>query len=119
MLVKFDENLIIGQQNQGLNAVHERFVRDKNGALLRVRFVVVKDSGSNEFRPQIISVEAVTAPISSMSATSTPTAHVLLANPKIAQTPPPSPRAIWSGIISPYITLDFLMSQPTRAPSFN
>lgn len=102
MLANIDQNLL---QNEGLNAIYERLVHDKSGVLYRVRFVVVEISG--QMRPQVISVEAVpSAP------------HILLANPKVAQPAPLSPRSFFSDVISPYISLDFLMSQPTRAPSW-
>ena len=104
--------------NKQLNSTFERIVRDKNGILVRVRFVIVGVNGS--FQAQIVSAEAIAD--SSVSSTSESTQSqsksfflpVFKNAPSIYREVKKTPEAF----ISPYQPLDFLMSQPTRAPSY-
>lgn len=89
-----------------LNSTFERIVRDKNGVLVRVRFVVVEVNG--EFQAQIISAEAIQKKESIICL------PVNRENKIIVENITPS----FFSVISPYLSLEFLMSQPTRAPSF-
>lgn len=94
---------ILNKQVQG---VFERILKDKNGVLVRVRFTVVEINGV--FTPQIISAtpfvskfeEAVCFPCTKDTKV-------------VVEDVTPS----FISKISPYFTLDFFISQPTRAPS--
>jgi hypothetical protein len=93
-------------QNKQLNTTFERIVRDKNGVLARIRFIVVEVDG--RLQAQIISVEPfIQAQVNVLSlpavATSIPTVYIY--------------QPSYVSRISPYFFLDFFMSQPTRAPS--
>jgi hypothetical protein len=103
MLAKINQNL-------NINAIHERYVYDKAGVLFCVRFTIVNINGV--LQPQIISAEPVRK---STKASTTKT--VLLANPKVAQPTAFVRNILLNEIVSPFTSLDFLMSQPTRAPS--
>ena len=88
-------------QNKQLNSIFERIVKDKNGTLVRVRFTVVDGRG------QIVSIEPISKkekllclPIFNISKSTTYTF-----TPSFASK------------ISPYFSLEFFMSQPTRAPA--
>jgi hypothetical protein len=104
--------------SQQLNSTFERIVRDKNGVLVRVRFIVVEVNG--EFQAQIISAEEISnVKARSQTGAARPESGVFLfpifkkeANfyEKIVEN--------YKVTFSPYQPLDFLMSQPTRAPSF-
>lgn len=89
-----------------LNSIFERIIRDRNGVLVLVRFTVVEING--KFQPQIISAEALVKNEESI---------VFLpegvSSKDIALDTTPS----FISTLSPYINLDFFMSQPTRAPS--
>lgn len=108
-------------QNTKLNAIYERLVYDKSGALLRVRFTISDAKRNGVLQPNIISIEPVVSDVSvSAHAQAASSAPILLSNPKPASAVVPTPRlTFFESIISPYISLDFLMSQPTRAPSCN
>ncbi len=90
-----------------LNSTFERIVRDKNGVLVRVRFTVVEIEGKLSAR--IISAEPVVT--KSQDVVYLP---VSIDAAELAQDVTPS----FISKISPYISLDFFMSQPTRAPAF-
>lgn len=91
-------------KNQQINSIFERIVRDKNGVLVRVRFTIVEINGV--FQGQIISAtplvqeEAICLPIEKVSSVVIEKDIVFL-----------------NEIVSPYFSLDFFMSQPTRAPA--
>lgn len=104
--------------NSTLNPIYERLVYDKSGVLLRVRFTISDVKGNGVLQPNIISIEPVVSRASASDSKSAPT--VLLSNPKSTSSVVPTPLlTFFESIISPYTSLDFLMSQPTRAPSCN
>ncbi len=90
-----------------IQGIFERILKDKNGVLVRVRFSVVEVNGV--FTPQIISATPLVSK-----------ADEAICLPCIKDTKVVVEDATPSFIskISPYFSLDFLMSQPTRAPSF-
>jgi hypothetical protein len=90
-----------------LNSIFERIIRDKNGVLVRIRFTVVENNG--KFQPVIISAEALVK--NKEEVVFLPEE---ISKKDIALDTTPS----FISILSPYINLDFFMSQPTRAPSF-
>lgn len=93
--------------NKQLNSVFERILKDKNGQLVRVRFTVVEINGV--FAPQIVSISPLVSQVEEVICL--PTAQA----PKVlVEDITPS----FISKISPYFTLDFFMSQPTRAPSY-
>ncbi len=92
--------------NQQLNSIFERIIRDKNGVLFRVRFIVVEVNG--KLQPQIISAESLIKnkeTVIYLPAVSSATKTTYTYRPSFISK------------ISPYSSLDFFMSQPTRAPS--
>ncbi len=97
-------------QNKQLNSIFERIVKDKNGILVRVRFIVVEIEG--QYRPQIISAEPFVTTLK------TETCVACLPNPETKLS------VIFTytkaaPIKSFYFNeLFFFTSQPTRAPSF-
>lgn len=95
---------ILNKQVQG---VFERILKDKNGVLVRVRFTVVEINGV--FAPQIISATPLEAQKTDV---------VCLPKEKMAKVIVEDVTPSFISKIFPYFTLDFLMSQPTRAPSF-
>jgi hypothetical protein len=92
-------------QNKQLNSVFERIVKDKNGILVRVRFTIVEVNGI--FQGQIISA----TPLIKEKA-------ICLPCEKDTKVVIEKEIVFSKKIVSPYFSLDFLMSQPTRAPSF-
>jgi hypothetical protein len=92
-----------------LNNVFERIVKDKNGILVRVRFIVVEVDG--KFQGQIISAEPLVS-----RAESKPCASLPKPCEKTCVTFEYKPAAIKSGYY--FNPLFFFNSQPTRAPSF-
>lgn len=90
--------------NKQLNNVFERIVKDKNGVLVRVLFTVVDGKG------QIISVMPLISKVKEN------VCLPILNNEKII-VEDVVPNFIKK--VSPYFTLEFLMSQPTRAPAFS
>jgi len=92
--------------NTQLNSTFERIVRDKSGVLLRVRFVVVEENGS--LRAQIVSAEPI------LLQNETPVClPISVTTPKAVYSYKPS----FSSKFFATETLEFYMSQPTRAPS--
>jgi hypothetical protein len=94
-----------------LNSTFERIVRDKNGVLFRVRFIIENIDGRPQ--PRIVSAEAFKKVENKAGQTtlSLPTfSSEVVLNEKFVQT--------YFSKISPYLPLTFFMSQPTRAPSF-
>jgi len=84
-----------------LNNIFERIVKDKNGNLALVRFTIVDGKG------QIVSIEPVNK-----------TEILCLPCTKNNKIMSEKSYIILASTISPYFSLEFLMSQPTRAPSF-
>lgn len=95
---------MLATKNQQLNSIFERIVRDKNGVLIRVRFTIVEVNGV--FQGQIISA----TPLVQEEA-------ICLPCEKLEKVNIEKEIIFFDKIISPYFSLDFLMSQPTRAPS--
>ena len=105
--------MLINTQNKG---IYERILTAKNGQLVRVTFAVVEVDGI--LRGHVISVAPVVSVAGKTVANATATEQLYLPlsvhhdistaveNIFVKQTP------------SPYVSFDFFMSQPTRAPSF-
>jgi hypothetical protein len=99
-------HMLVNSSKQ-LNSIFERVVRDNNGVLVRVRFIVVEIDG--QFRPQIISAEPI----------------VSASEPTVACLPCSKEKnnvifeyKVAAPIQSNYFEeLFFFNSQPTRAPS--
>ena len=89
-----------------LNSIFERIIRDRNGVLVLVRFTVVEING--KFQPQIISAEALVKNKESV---------VFLPEGTLSKDIALDTTPSFISTLSPYINLDFFMSQPTRAPS--
>jgi hypothetical protein len=98
---------MLTQQNKQLNSIFERIVKDHNGALIRVRFTVIEVNGA--FQPHIISAEPIVSEVKSEVICLPCIKDSLVA----VEDYTPS----FISKISPYFSLDFLMSQPTRAPA--
>ncbi len=98
---------MISIKNNQLNSVFERIVKDKNGILVRVRFTIVEINGV--FQPQIISV----IPLNLNKQEET----LFIACTDKEQIIFEKRVKHFQKITSPYFSLDFFMSQPTRAPS--
>ena len=107
--------------------IHEKVLRARNGQLVRVCFSVAEYNG--EMRGQIISVtpilelagDAELATSTYRPTYSQPKAHyspAIICLPCVVATSAASVTPIL-GVAqpSPYYSLDFFMSQPTRAPS--
>jgi ABC-type microcin C transport system permease subunit YejE len=92
--------------NKQLNSTFERIVRDKNGVLVRVRFIVVEVNGI--FQAQIVSAEPVV--IQKETPIYLP---VSVTTPRTTYSYKPR----FSSKLFNIETLEFFMSQPTRAPS--
>ncbi len=104
------------------NGIYEKVIRAKNGQLFRVHFTVVNEYGT--LRGRVLSME----PILEIA-----TKAVAVEHPSRAQTSrvlffPVSiekdilelvEKSLESIDIRLFTPLDFFMSQPTRAPSFN
>ncbi len=103
--------------NKQLNSTFERIVRDKNGVLVRVRFIVVEVNGS--FQAQIVSAEAIASQANTNTSESTSPKSEVLFFPVFRKVVNLDEKFVQKleAVLSPYQPLDFLMSQPTRAPS--
>ncbi len=99
--------IMLALENKQLNSIFERIVEDKNGVLVRVRFTIIEKNG--RFQGQIISAEPLISQIEKEKVLCLSCVKSLKVSidSSIAFTP----------ILSPYFTLEFLMSQPTRAPA--
>ena len=106
---------MLSLQNKQLNSIFERIVYDKNGVLVRVRFTVVEVDGV--FKGQVVSIEPVVSNTSS-SKYKKPTEPICLACIKDNKDFSLNLNTDFESIISPYFSLEFFMSQPTRAPAF-
>jgi hypothetical protein len=98
---------MLSLQNKQLNSIFERIVKDKNGLLVRVRFTVVEVDG--KFQAQIISAIPFVSPVEDV---------VCLPCIKESEVVTETSFADFESILSPYFSLEFFMSQPTRAPAF-
>ncbi len=92
-------------QNKQINSIFERIIQDKNGALVRVRFTVVEVNG--KFVGQIISAE----PLETVASLFLP----IIESAKVAVY---NFVSNFTSTFTPFLSLEFFMSQPTRAPSF-
>ncbi len=92
--------------NKQLQGIFERILKDKNGVLVRVQFTVVEVNGI--FTPQIISATPLVSKVEEA---------ICLPCVKDAKVIVEDVTPSFVSKISPYFTLDFFMSQPTRAPS--
>ena len=93
--------------NKQIQGVFERILKDKNGVLARVRFTVVEVNGV--FTPQIISATPLVSKIEEA---------ICLPCVKDAKVVVEDATPSFVSKISSYFTLDFFMSQPTRAPAY-
>lgn len=94
-------------QNKQLNSIFERIVKDKNGVLVCVKFTVVEING--KFQPQVISITPIVS--ENKEAVCLP---ILNTEKVIVEDTVPN----FIKKVSPYFSLEFLMSQPTRAPAY-
>ncbi len=102
---------MLNLENRQINRIFERIVKGKNGILVCVRFIVVEINGS--FQPQIISATPLV-----ISEENTKEGEIIcLPKIKISEIAPLDTASAFVSFISPYFSLEFLMSQPTRAPS--
>lgn len=99
---------MLSLQNKQLNSIFERIIRDSNGVLVRVRFTVVEVNGV--FKGRVISAEPLISK----------TDEEVVCLPCIKESKVIAEDAVidFSSILSPYFSLEFFMSQPTRAPAF-
>jgi hypothetical protein len=104
---------MLSLQNKQLNSIFERIIRDSNGVLVRVRFTVVEVNGV--FKGQVISAEPL---VSKAENTETGDSVVCLPCLKDNKIPVDISNTGFETILSPYFSLEFFMSQPTRAPAF-
>lgn len=90
-----------------LNSIFERIVTDKNGVLVRIRFSIIEVNG--KLQGNIISATPLV----------TPREEAPVCLPVVTKT-----TSVYAEVssfvetISPYFSLEFFMSQPTRAPSY-
>ena len=96
-------------QNQ--SEIFEKVVT-KNGKLFLVRFVIVERGG--KLRGRVISCEALEVLPAGVTAESE---HCLPAFSAVE--PAPVTRRIFEELVSPFFTLEFFISQMTRAPSYS
>ena len=102
-------------QNKQLNSIFERIVRDKNGVLIRVLFTVVEIDG--KFQGQIISATPL---VSEAENTKNNTSEKFVCLPclKKSKIITKDSHVSFESLLSPYFSLEFFMSQPTRAPAY-
>lgn len=93
-------------QERNLNSVFERLIRDKNGVLFRVRFTIVNVNGKPQ--PHVLSAEALIK-----------NKETVICLPEVTEKIFTEYNYIPNFVseINSYLSLEFLMSQPTRAPS--
>lgn len=97
-------------QNKQLNSIFERVIRDNNGVLVIVRFTIVEING--KLQGQIISVTPFVNKESSESKDGVICLPKVLSEKKVFES-----NIVYRNIISPFNSLFFFNSQPTRAPS--
>lgn len=86
----------------------EKILIARNGGRVRVTFAVIETAGNIEFK--VLKVTPIVASIKGPA---------ILALPgKIKDSVAPATTATFTTFVSPYVSLFFFDSQPTRAPSF-
>ena len=113
--------MLINSNNKG---IYERILTAKNGQLVRVTFAVIEVNGV--MRGRVISVTPIVSvagkAVAATSAAPANTASVseqLYLTGTIAHDIAEAAESIFvKKTPSPYISFEFFMSQPTRAPSF-
>lgn len=95
-------------QNKQLNSIFERIVKDNNGVLVCVRFTIIEVDGV--FKGYVISAEPLVS--------KTEKDVVCLPCLKEKKVIFDDIKIDFSSILSPYFSLEFFMSQPTRAPAY-
>lgn len=98
--------------------VFEKIIRSKNGSLLRVRFEVSEING--KLKGRVISTEAV-AEFKALTgrSTSSKSSDIISLPVSISKAKKAEKIAFkYVPVASPFSTLLFFTSQPTRAPSF-
>ena len=99
--------------------IFEKIVRSKNGQLLRVRFEVSEING--QLKGRVISTEAIAefaALGGTVSATHTTKSEAIFLPVSISKTITEKTVSFaYTPVVSPFSTLLFFTSQPTRAPS--
>lgn len=94
----------------------EKIVTSQAGAQFRVTFLVAMVNGRMNARV----ISAVPVTVASQTTEHASVAPILaLAAPQAAQTAVFTYKPSFAPIVSPYTLLEFFVSQPTRAPSFN
>ncbi len=92
--------------------IHERLIRGKGGRLFRVRFEVAEIKG--EICGRVIFAE----PVGELDGITNHDSRIKIFLGGITEkNPAPRSRIFASKILSPFSSLEFLVSQPTRAPS--
>ena len=104
---------MLSLQNKQLSSIFERIIRDSHGVLVRVRFTVVEVNGV--FKGQVISAEPL---VSKTEGTKTDDTVVCLPCLKDNKILVDISNTGFESILSPYFSLEFFMSQPTRAPAY-
>ena len=92
------------------NRVFERKIRAKNGQLMLVRFTVSTQGG--KVRGRILSIE----PVASLPGDTLRQEKICLPKAPTCNAQPIC-KSVPQAIISPFTSLQFFVSQPTRAPS--
>lgn len=100
--------------NRQLNNVFERIVKDRNGAFVCVRFTVLNING--KLQGQILSVTPLTV-TKTNNEVSVGQNTACLPCAKDDTLPVTKSVISFNNLVSPFTRLDFLMSQPTRAPA--
>lgn len=96
--------------NKQLNSIFERIVKDNNGVLVRVQFIVVEIDG--QYRPQIISAVPIHAEIKARSSVVCLPCVKERVNIVFEYKVAAPKKSVYFDL------LFFFNSQPTRAPSF-
>ncbi len=97
--------------------IYEKVLRAPDGRLVRVQFAVVEVNGA--LRGRIISMEPIEDRLKIEDSRLKNKATILYLPSKGNDYEPifNFQFSIFNSLVSPYTTLDFFMSQPTRAPS--
>ncbi len=105
--------MLINSNNKG---IYERILTAKNGQLVRVRFAIVEVGGI--MRGRVISVMPVVSVAGKTANTNTATSEQLFLTGAVARDISAAVETIFvKKTPSPFVTFEFFMSQPTRAPS--
>jgi len=109
---------MLSLQNKQLNSIFERIICDSKGVLICVRFTVVEVNGV--FKGQVISAEPIitsTKDTAGVNESYKGESIVCLPCLKDNKIPVDISNTGFETILSPYFSLEFFMSQPTRAPA--